>query len=44
MSESPFFEFPADTADFEKYLAGISAKGGGDIEWRDIISIIAGAL
>ncbi len=30
MVESPFFELPTDTADFEKYLADISAEGGGD--------------
>lgn len=28
--ESPFFELPTDMADFEKYLANISASGGGD--------------
>ncbi len=30
MVESPFFELPTDTADFEKFLADISANGGGD--------------
>lgn len=30
MVESPFFELPTDTADFEKFLANISATGGGD--------------
>lgn len=30
MTESPFFELPADTAEFEKYLSGVSAFGGGD--------------
>ncbi len=30
MVESPFFELPTDTADFEKYLADITANGGGD--------------
>ena len=30
MVESPFFELPTDTADFEKFLAEISANGGGD--------------
>lgn len=30
MVESPFFELPTDTADFEKFLADISATGGGD--------------
>ena len=30
MVESPFFELPADMADFEKFLADISANGGGD--------------
>lgn len=30
MMESPFFELPTDTADFEKYLADVSANGGGD--------------
>lgn len=31
MEISPFFELPADAADFEKYLANISAHGGGDV-------------
>ncbi|MGN0806419.1 MAG: vWA domain-containing protein [Candidatus Coproplasma sp.] len=30
MVESSFFELPTDTADFEKFLADISANGGGD--------------
>ena len=30
MVQSPFFELPTDTADFEKFLADISANGGGD--------------
>ncbi len=30
MVESPFFELPTDTADFEKFLADVSANGGGD--------------
>jgi len=30
MVESPFFELPTDDADFEKFLADISASGGGD--------------
>lgn len=30
MVESPFFELPTDTTDFEKFLADISANGGGD--------------
>ena len=30
MVESPFFELPTDTADFEKFLADITATGGGD--------------
>lgn len=30
MSESRFFEFPDDQADFENCLAGITATGGGD--------------
>lgn len=30
MVESPFFELPTDTADFDKFLADISANGGGD--------------
>lgn len=30
MRESPFFELPADNAEFEKHLADISANGGGD--------------
>lgn len=30
MVESPFFELPTDTADFEKFLADIQANGGGD--------------
>ncbi len=30
MVESPFFELPTDAADFEKFLADISANGGGD--------------
>lgn len=30
MVESPFFELPTDTADFEKFLTDISANGGGD--------------
>lgn len=30
MLESPFFELPADNAEFEKYLSDISANGGGD--------------
>ena len=30
MVESHFFELPTDTADFEKFLAEISANGGGD--------------
>ena len=30
MVESPFFELPTDTADFEKFLANITAHGGGD--------------
>lgn len=30
MVESPFFELPTDTADFEKFLSDVSANGGGD--------------
>ena len=30
MVQSPFFELPTDTAVFEKFLADISANGGGD--------------
>lgn len=30
MCESSFFELPADSAEFEKYLSDISAYGGGD--------------
>ena len=30
MLQSPFYELPDDNADFEKYLADISANGGGD--------------
>ena len=30
MAESPFFELPTDSADFEKFLADVSASGGGD--------------
>lgn len=30
MRESPFYELPADSADFEKYLSDVSAFGGGD--------------
>lgn len=30
MCQSPFFELPADVAEFEKYLSDISAFGGGD--------------
>lgn len=30
MEESPFFELPTDSADFEKYLSDVSADGGGD--------------
>lgn len=30
MEESPFFELETDTADFENFLADISANGGGD--------------
>ena len=30
MVQSPFFELPTDTADFEKFLVDISANGGGD--------------
>lgn len=30
MVESPFFELPTDAADFDKFLSGISATGGGD--------------
>ena len=30
MQISPFFELPTDEADFDKYMAGISASGGGD--------------
>lgn len=32
MVESPFFELPTDTADFEKFLADVSANGGGDAD------------
>lgn len=30
MVESPFFELPTDNADFEKFLADVTATGGGD--------------
>ena len=30
MVESPFYELPTDSADFEKYLSDVSANGGGD--------------
>lgn len=30
MVQSPFFELPTDMADFENFLADISANGGGD--------------
>ncbi len=30
MVESPFFELPADDADFAKYMSDIAAGGGGD--------------
>ena len=30
MQESAFFELPADDADFERYMSGIVADGGGD--------------
>lgn len=30
MKESSFFELPADSAEFEKYLSDVSAFGGGD--------------
>lgn len=30
MVESPFFELPDDNADFESFLSGIHANGGGD--------------
>lgn len=30
MLESPFFELPTDSAEYEKYLSDISAFGGGD--------------
>lgn len=30
MVQSPFFELPDDNPDFENFLAGISASGGGD--------------
>lgn len=30
MEESPFYELPTDNADFEKFLADVSANGGGD--------------
>lgn len=30
MRESPFYELPADSAEFEKYLSDVSAFGGGD--------------
>lgn len=30
MVQSPFFELPTDTADFEKFLVDINANGGGD--------------
>ncbi len=30
MVQSPFFELPTDAAEFESFLSGISANGGGD--------------
>lgn len=30
MVESPFYELPTDSADFEKFLSDITATGGGD--------------
>lgn len=30
MQISPFFELPTDETEFDKYMAGISASGGGD--------------
>ncbi len=30
MQISPFFELPTDEAEFDKYMTGISASGGGD--------------
>lgn len=30
MLESPFFELPADSAEYEKYLSDVTAFGGGD--------------
>ena len=31
IQQSPFFELPADQAEFESYMAGVSAFGGGDV-------------